>query len=87
MSVATAVYDQTCHVCEAIKNHLLKFYYNIQRGKQLSANRHIYEVHMKADRDREYHFSRMNEYTNNEYDKKIKKLWDKPYRYDATHGL
>ena len=22
-----------------------------------------------------------------EYDKKIKKLWDNPYRYDATHGL
>ena len=76
MSVATAVYDQTCPVCETIKKHILQFYYNLQRGKQLSANRQIFEVHMKTDRDRDYHFNKMNEYTNNEYDKKIKQLWE-----------
>ena len=83
MSVAAAVYDQTCHVCEAIKNHLLKFYYNVQRGKQLSANRHIFDNHMKLDTDRKYHFNRMNDATNQEYDKKIKQLWEKPYQYDG----
>ena len=76
MSVATAVYDQTCHVCETIKKHILQFYYNLQRGKQLSANSQIFEVHMNTDRDRDYHFNKMNEYTNNEYDKKIKQLWE-----------
>ena len=38
---------------------------------------------MRSDSDREYHFYRMNEHTNKEYDKKIKELWDKPYHYDG----
>ena len=83
MSVAITVYDQTCHVCETIKKYLLQFYYNSQRGRQLSANRDIYLTHMGGDTDKEYHFNKMNEHTNNEYDLKIKQLWDKPVEYDG----
>ena len=39
--------------------------------------------HMKLDTDRKYHFNRMNDATNQEYDKKIKQLWEKPYQYDG----
>ena len=43
MSVTmSAVYDQTCHVCEKIKKYLLHYHYNSQRNRQLSANREIY---------------------------------------------
>ena len=83
MSVATAVYDQTCHICEIIKKHFLNFYYETQRGKQLSVNREIFRVHMHMDKDKHYHLSRMNESTNKEYDLKIQKLWNKPIEYDG----
>ena len=55
MSVTTAVYEQTCHVCETIKKYFLNFYYNTQRNKQLSANRVIYDTHMYMDRDKDFH--------------------------------
>ena len=83
MSVATTVYDQTCHVCETIKKYFLTFYYNAQRGKQLSVNRDIYDTHMKWDTEKDYHFNKMNETTNNEYNAKIKRLWNPPLPYDG----
>ena len=83
MSVATAVYDQTCHVCETIKKYFLNFLYNSQRGKQLATNQEIYTKHMYMERDRDYFLSRMNDHTNNEYDLKIQKLWNDPVEYDG----
>ncbi len=76
MSVATAVYDQTCYVCETIKKYLLQFYYNTLRARQLSANREIYDKHMKWDKEKDYYFLKMNAYTNKKYDEKIKELWN-----------
>ena len=83
MSVTTAVYEQTCHVCETIKKYFLNFYYNTQRNKQLSANRVIYDTHMYMDRDKDFHLQRMNEIFNKEFDLKIKQLWNKPVEYDG----
>ena len=83
MSVTTAVYEQTCHVCDTIKKYFLNFYYNTQRNKQISANRVIYDTHMNMDRDKDFHLQRMNEICNKEYDLKIKQLWDKPVEYDG----
>jgi len=83
MSVAMAVYDQTCTVCETVRKHFLKFYYNIQRSKQLSANQEIYKMHMWMDADKEHYLFRMNEHTNKEYDLKIQKLWYTPIVYDG----
>lgn len=83
MSVAITVYDQTCHVCETVKKYFLHYYYNSQRNRQLSANRVIFDTHMCMDRDKDFHLQRMNEICNQEYDLKIKQLWDKPVEYDG----
>ena len=83
MSVATAVYDQTCSVCETVKKYFFNFYYDIQRGKQLAANQEIYRMHMWQEKDKDYYLTRMNEHTNKEYDLKIQKLWNTPIEYDG----
>ena len=74
MSVASAVHERTCHVCDAVRLVVTRTILNIQRGKQLSANRKIYEEIKRFDRDAEYHLSRMNNHTNKEYDQKIAEL-------------
>lgn len=77
MSVASAVYERTCHVCDEVRYHITKALLNIQRGKQLSANRQIMEQ-MKYEftprGDSFFYLSRMNDSTNKEYDKKIAEL-------------
>ena len=74
MSVAEAVYEGTCHICDAVKSSFLKIFYNIQRGRQLSANQRIFQEMMHIDRDAGYHLANMNERTNQEYDQKISEL-------------
>ena len=68
MSVASAVYTQTCHVCDTIRKYLLTFYYKVQRNKQLSANQKIYETHMGMDKDKDYHLNKMIDQTISEYE-------------------
>ena len=41
MSVATAVYRQTCHVCDAVRLFVMRAFINMQRGRQLSANQRV----------------------------------------------
>ena len=41
MSVATAVYEETCKICETISLWFQRVIIQIQRGRQLSANRQI----------------------------------------------
>lgn len=77
MSVASAVYERTCHVCDAVKYHVFKTFLNMQRGRQLSANYKIMnEIHIwnRGDKDLMYHLQQMNEATNQEYDRKIEEL-------------
>ena len=61
MSVAEAVYEGTCHICDAVKSSFLKIFYNIQRGRQLSANQRIFQEMMHIDRDAGYHLANLNE--------------------------
>ena len=77
MSVASAVYERTCHFCDAVRIVLYRLFLNFQRGKQLSANREImqqmkYEFQRKGDGW--YYLSEVNDRTNAEYDEAIKKL-------------
>ena len=77
MSVASAVYERSCHVCEGVRIVLKRMLLNIQRGKQLSANRDImqqmkYEFTPKGDGI--YYLSQLNDRTNAEYDEAIRKL-------------
>ena len=77
MSVASAVYERTCHVCDAVKYHVFKTFLNIQRGRQLSANQKIMkEMWMEYNRDSDlrFHLNQMNESVNQEYDRKISNL-------------
>ena len=77
MSVASAVYERTCHVCDAVRIVLKRAFLNFQRGKQLSANREImqqmkYEFTPKGDGF--LYLQQLNDRTNAEYDEAIKKL-------------
>ena len=76
MSVAT-VYEETCKFCEAVSKWFQRGIIELQRGRQLSANRRlIQEVGLcnKLDKDMSLHFDQMNERTNEEYDQRIKDL-------------
>ena len=77
MSVASAVYERSCHVCESVRIVMKRALLNIQRGKQLSANREImqqmkYEFTPKGDGI--YYLSQLNDRTNADYDEAIRKL-------------
>ena len=52
MSVASAVYERTCHVCDAVRLFVMKTIIQMQRGRQLSANQKIMrEMHFEYARD------------------------------------
>ena len=77
MSVASAVYERSCHVCESVRIVMKRALLNIQRGKQLSANREImqqmkYEFTPKGDAM--HYLSQLNDRTNADYDEAIRKL-------------
>lgn len=77
MSVASAVYERSCHVCESVRIVIKRTLLNIQRGKQLSANKEImeqmkYEFTPKGDGF--LYLQRLNDSTNAEYDAAIEKL-------------
>ena len=77
MSVASAVYERTCHICDAVRVVIKRTLLNIQRGKQLSANREImqqmkYEFRPKGDGF--LYLQQLNDRTNAEYDEFIRKL-------------
>lgn len=74
MSVATAVYEQTCHVCDEIRLFFARILIEMQRGKQLSANRKIFEEYQRFDREAPYHLARVQDQTNKEYDQKLAEL-------------
>ena len=77
MSVASAVYERTCHVCDAIRLYFKRAIIQMQRGRQLSANYKIMnEMHFQYNRDSElrFHFNQMNDRTNEEYNKRLEEL-------------
>ena len=76
MSVAT-VYEETCKICEAVSKWTQKLFIEMQRGRQLAANRRLVrEVSLfnKLDKDMSFSFDQMNDRTNKEYDQRIKDL-------------
>ena len=77
MSVASAVYERTCHVCDAIRLYFQRTIIKMQRGRQLSANNRImreYSIEFPHNGDLRYHLNQMNERTNQEYDRKLDNL-------------
>ena len=56
MSVASAVYDGTCVVCDWVNNIVRRSWLRVQRSRQLSsANHRIYEQMKLVDKDAGYH--------------------------------
>ena len=82
MSVATAVYEETCKICETISLWFQKIIIQIQRGRQLSANREIINqlpalMAVSHNKELNYNLDKMNDLTNEMYDKKIEELENK----------
>ena len=80
MSVAEAVYEETCKICEAVSKWFQRGLIEMQRGRQLSANRKLMQevgLWNKLDKDMSFHFDTMNERTNQEYDQRLKELENK----------
>mgnify|MGYP001159499562 FL=1 len=80
MSVAEAVYVETCKFCEAVSKWFQRGLIEMQRGRQLSANRKLMQevgLWNRLDKDMSFHFDTMNERTNQEYDQKLKELENK----------
>jgi len=74
MSVASAVYERTCHVCDAIRLVVMRTFINMQRARQLSANVKIFQHYGQFDREAPYHLQRVQDQTNKEYDRKLEEL-------------
>ena len=80
MSVAEAVYVETCKICEAVSKWFQRGLIEMQRGRQLSANRKLMQevgLWNRMDKDMSFHFDTMNERTNKEYDQMLKDLENK----------
>ena len=82
MSVATAVYEETCKICESISLWFQKIIIQIQRGRQLSANREIIHqlpaiMAVTQNKELNYNLDKMNDLTNKMYDDKLLKLENK----------
>ena len=80
MSVAEAVYQETCKFCEAVSKWFQRGLIEMQRGRQLSANRKLMQevgLWNRMDKDMSFHFDTMNERTNKEYDQMLKDLENK----------
>ena len=71
MSVASAIYNETCHVCEVIGKYLNKSLKKIQYGLQMSANRRVARelAHLGFHQQKEYNqiLQQLNDKTNEEY--------------------
>ena len=79
MSVATAVYEETCKICETISLWFQRGIIQIQRGRQLSANRQIINqlpaiMAISQSKELNYNLDKMNDLTNKMYDDKLESL-------------
>ena len=71
MSVASAIYNETCHVCEVVGKYLNKSLKKIQYGLQMSANRRVARelAYLGFHQQKEYNqiLQQLNDKTINEY--------------------
>ena len=71
MSVASAIYNETCHICEVVGKTFKKSLNKIQYGLQMSANRRVARelAHLGFHQQKEYNqiLDQLNDKTNAEY--------------------
>ena len=74
MSVATAIYNHTCHVCGIVGKYFNKTLKKMQYGLQMSANRRVARelAHLGFHQQKEYNqiLQQLNDKTINEYHEK-----------------
>ena len=87
MSVASAVYDSTCVVCDYVNNIIRRVWLGMQRSRQLSANQKIYNEIRRFDKDAGYHLANMNERTNKYYQTKMSKTKRITWAWDMKNDL
>ena len=71
MSVASAIYNETCHICEVVGKTFKKSLKKNQYGLQMSANRRVARelAHLGFHQQKEYNqiLDQLNDKTNAEY--------------------
>ena len=87
MSVASAVYDSTCVVCDWVNNTLRRIWLRVQRSRQLAANYRIYEQMKLVDNDAGYHLANMNDKTNQHYEIEFSKTKRITWAWDMKNDL
>ncbi len=87
MSVASAVYDSTCVVCDWVNNIVRRMWLRIQRSRQLAANHRIYEQMKLVDTDAGYHLANMNDKTNQHYEIELSKTKRITWAWDMKNDI
>ena len=87
MSVASAVYDSTCVVCDWVNNTLRRVWLRVQRSRQLAANYRIYEEIRRFDEDAGYHLANMNDKTNQHYEIELSKTKRITWAWDMKNDI
>ena len=75
-AMSTAVWQQTCHICDKVHKVVHNTIVQMQRARQLSANREIINQlpalrAVTRDKDLMFYVDEMNEQTNKLYDSKL----------------
>ena len=75
-------------ICEAVSKWFQRGILQIQRGRQLSLNRRIFEEYKLFDREAFYHLQRVQDQTNAEYDKncRFEKSWPWVVRGESSES-
>ena len=75
-AMSTAVWQQTCHICDKVHKVIHNTIVQMQRARQLSANREILNQlpalkDVSGEKELHFNLDRMNDQTNELYDSKL----------------
>ena len=75
-AMSTAVWQQTCHICDKVHKVIHNTIVQMQRARQLSANREILNQlpalkAVSGEKELYFNLDRMNDQTNELYDSKL----------------
>ena len=81
-AVATAFFERTCHICDAVNLFVYKLYIKAKWSRELKRNHIAFEnLLQKYDSEAGYHLTRMNESTNKKYQEKLNTTKLKPFKW------
>ena len=87
MSVASAVYDSTCVVCDWVNNIVRRTWLRVQGQDSYLRNYRIYEQMKLVDKDGGYHLANMNDKTNQHYEIELSKTKQITWAWDNKNDL